>query len=108
MSETDHDPSRRTVLKQAAVGGVGLVASGTLVNAASGEQAIASIEQVDSKDQWFAQRVFFVSGNKLLKTRDGSVLRQTTLARQIYRPRSAQEIAELVKDRKSTRLNSSH
>lgn len=97
MSETNKDLSRRTVLKQAAVGGMGLVASGTLANAASDEKATGAIEQVDAKEQWFSQRVFFVSGNKLLQTKDGSVPPQTTLARQIYRPRSAQEIAKVVK-----------
>ena len=52
---------------------------------------------VKATEEWFSQRAYCLSGNKVLMTSEGSALPATTLARQIYRPRSAQEIANLVK-----------
>ena len=50
-----------------------------------------------SNDAWFAQRAWSVSANKVLPGPDGSSTHVTSLAEQICRPRSAEEIAELVK-----------
>lgn len=98
MSETGQEISRRSLLKQAAVGGMGMVVGGgSHLHSSGDDQATGSIEVVTAKDKWFSEKLFFISGNKLLKMKDGSVLPATTLSSQIYRPRSAQEIADLVK-----------
>jgi hypothetical protein len=97
MTEDNQDVSRRSVLKQAAAGGVGFVAGGSILAGLGGEQARAAVEQVEAKKEWLAERAYCLSGNKVLKTTDGVAIPATTLARQVYRPRSAQEIAELVK-----------
>ncbi len=97
MTEDNQDVSRRSVLKQAAVGGVGFVTAGSILAGPEGEQARAAVEQVEVKKEWLAQRAYCLSGNKVLKPTDGGAIPATTLARHVYRPRSAQEIAELVK-----------
>jgi len=97
MTEDNQDVSRRSVLKQAAAGGVGVVAGGSILAGLGGEQAGAAVEQVGAKKEWLSQRASFLSGNKVLKPTDGGVISATTYARHVYRPRSAQEIAELVK-----------
>lgn len=48
-----------------------------------------AVELVEAKDAWFSQRVWSLSGNKVLMTSDGSPVLTTCLARCIYRPRSA-------------------
>jgi len=50
-----------------------------------------------SSDAWFAQRAWSVSANKVLPKDDGSSANVTSLAERIYRPRSAEEIATLLK-----------
>ena len=97
MSEENNDVSRRSFLKSAAVGGVGLVAGGSILAGSGTDKVSGAIERVAARDAWFSQRAFCLSGNKVLTTSEGSALPATTLSRQIYRPRSAQEIAELVK-----------
>ena len=97
MSEENNDVSRRSLLKSAAVGGVGLVAGGSILAGSGSDNVSGAIERVAARDEWFSQRAFCLSGNKVLTTSEGSALPATTLSRQIYRPRSAQEIAELVK-----------
>ena len=97
MSEENNDVSRRSLLKSAAVGGVGLVAGGSILAGSGSDKVSGAIERVAARDEWFSQRAFCLSGNKVLTTSEGSALPATTLSRQIYRPRSAQEIAELVK-----------
>ena len=95
MSTENHeDLSRRSVLKQAAIGGAGLVA-GTVVTGSGSERACAAIEQVTEKGTWLAERASCVSGNRLLGPDSaGPVM---TKAREIFLPRSAQEIADLVR-----------
>ena len=88
---------RRSVLKAAAVTGVGLVAGGSLVAGSGGDVDNVPVELVEAKDAWFSQRVWSLSGNKVLLKSDGSPVPPITLARRIYRPRSAEEIAGLVK-----------
>jgi FAD/FMN-containing dehydrogenase len=97
MSEENNDVSRRSLLKSAAVGGVGLVAGGSILAGSGTDKVSGAIERVAARDEWFSQRAFCLSGNKVLTTNEGSALPATTLSRQIYRPRSAEEIAELVK-----------
>ena len=100
MSEDNNDLSRRSVLKNAAIGGVGLVAGGSILGGCESDKAsgaVERVERVEATEEWFSQRAYCLSGNKVLMTSEGSALPATTLARQIYRPRSAQEIANLVK-----------
>ena len=97
MSEDNNDLSRRSVLKNAAIGGVGLVAGGSILGGCESDKASEPVERVEATEEWFSQRAYCLSGNKVLMTSEGSALPATTLARQIYRPRSAQEIANLVK-----------
>ncbi|MFM9195548.1 MAG: FAD-binding protein [Planctomycetia bacterium] len=92
-SEQPEDVSRRTVLKQAALGGAGLIAASVLTG--GGEQAHAAIEQVAAKDTWLAERASCVSGNRLVTSLVGEPVR--TEARAIYRPGSAREIADLIR-----------
>ena len=54
------------------------------------------VEIVDAKDLWFSQRVWSLSGNKVVMTSGAHAVPTTTLARRIYRPRSAAEISYLV------------
>jgi FAD/FMN-containing dehydrogenase len=97
MSEEGNDFSRRSVLKSAAVGGVGLVAGGSIRAVCGDEKTSGAVERIEAMDKWFSQRAFCLSGNKVLMTSEGSALPITTYASQIYRPRSAQEIADLVR-----------
>ena len=55
---------------------------------------IGAVERVEATDSWFAQRQASISGNKVLMTGDCGPT--TCLARCVYRPRSAQEISDLV------------
>ena len=97
---------RRTVLKTAAVGGLGLIVGDTLLgggpagNAASGDALIGSqamqVETVEANAAWFSQRVWAISGNKVV-VGEGKAIPRTTLARKIYRPKSAKEIASVLK-----------
>ena len=59
-------------------------------------------ELMESNDKWFSQRVWAVSGNKVVTPSGGIALPTTTLARRIYRPLSAQEIADVVKSLPAT------
>jgi FAD/FMN-containing dehydrogenase len=92
-AENQNDLSRRSVLKQAALGGNGLVAGSAVTGA--GSKASAAIEQVAEKATWLAERASCVSGNRLLGADDAGPVR--TLAREILLPRSAEEIANLVR-----------
>ena len=111
MPHDDHangetDLPRRTVLKTAAMGGLGLVAGDALFGQADlgittfGNQAIGSpsmqIETVEANEAWFSQRVWAISGNKVVVP-TGAPIPRNTLARSIYRPKSAQEIAAVIK-----------
>ena len=84
------------MLKGAAATAVGLVSGGSLLGGCGGDTASGSVELVDAKDAWFSERVWSLSGNKVLLASGGSPALTTTLARRVYRPRSAKEIAGLV------------
>lgn len=55
-----------------------------------------------SNDAWFAQRAWSVSANKVLPKADGTTGTVTSLATRIERPRSAEEIAAIVKSLPAT------
>ena len=93
-AENLDDVSRRSVFKQVALGGGGLVAGSVLTGAGS-ERASAAIEQVADKASWLAERASCVSGNRLLGADGGGLVR--TRAREISLPRSAEQIADLVR-----------
>lgn len=86
--------SRRSVLKQVAIGGVGCVA-GSVLTVAGSDRASAAIEQVAEKGTWLNERASCVSGNRLLGSDGAGPV--CTKARDIYRPHSAREIADLVR-----------
>ncbi|MEY4119478.1 MAG: hypothetical protein RLZZ116_2806 [Planctomycetota bacterium] len=97
----DADITRRTVLKTAAVGGIGLIVGDTLLGRSSfGTQITGSaamqVETVEANAAWFSDRIWAISGNKAV-TKAGEAIPRTTLARTIYRPRSAEEIAAVIK-----------
>ena len=54
------------------------------------------VETVEANAAWFSERIWAISGNKVV-TKDGAAIPRTTLAKTIYRPRSAQEIAAVIK-----------
>lgn len=54
------------------------------------------VETVEANTAWFSERIWAISGNKVV-TKDGAAIPRTTLAKTIYRPRSAQEIAAVMK-----------
>ena len=97
MPEENNEITRRSLLKSAAVSGVGVAAGGSILVGPGSEAAHAAVERVDAGEEWFSQRAYCLSGNKVLQASDGSLIPATTFAHQIYRPRSAQEIADLVK-----------
>jgi hypothetical protein len=66
MSEENNDVSRRSLLKSAAVGGVGLVAGGSILAGSGSGNVGGAIERVADRDEWFSQRAFCRSGNKVL------------------------------------------
>ena len=97
MSEDKKEISRRTVLKNGAITGAGFVASGNVLAVAGDESLKEKIDRVVAKDEWLAQRAYCLSGNKVLANSQSSSLAAATDAREVYRPRTAQEIAEIVK-----------
>ena len=94
-AENQDDLSRRSVLKQAAVGGVGLVA-GTVLLGSGSERASAAIEQVTEKGSYLAKLASCVSGNRLLGPDSAEPV--VTKAREIFLHRSAEEIADMTRN----------
>lgn len=82
--------------KLAAMGADGF-GEGAPLGGSGGAEVSAAIEIVEPKQGWLLQRAYCISGNRLLSTSDDGSIPSITDARQIYRPRSAQEIAELVR-----------
>ena len=95
------------MLKAAAVGSVALAAGSVLMRCAadSGRANNAALvpEAVgDANAEWFMQRAHTLSGNKVLVSSDGSTRPTTTLASRVCFPRSAQDIADLIKSTPAT------
>ena len=92
-----HDPeaqiSRRTEIKEAATAGFGLAVGGACADGYMTEAAVTPEGLVISNDQWFAERAWSVSANKVL----GATTMVTSLSKRIYRPTSAAEVLEIVK-----------
>ncbi|MDB4413075.1 FAD-binding protein [Pirellulaceae bacterium] len=100
--KNDLDVTRRVALKTAATTGAGIVVSGSIAGAAGNDETIATVERVEAKEQWFSQRAYSLSGNKVLVPKEGGSFPKTTLALQIYRPKAPQEIANIVKSYPAT------
>jgi FAD/FMN-containing dehydrogenase len=90
-AEHPGDASGRSAWNQSSPRGIGLVA-GTVITGSGSERAI---EQVVDKGSWLAERASCVSGNRLLGADGAGPVR--TQAREILLPRSAEEIADLVR-----------
>jgi FAD/FMN-containing dehydrogenase len=93
MHEQEAQISRRTVIKGAAAAGGGLVVGGGCADELLAEAALPPDALRISNDQWFAERAWSVSANKVL----GATTAVTSHAKRIYRPTSAAEIAAIVK-----------
>jgi len=91
-----HDPeahiSRRMAIKGTAAAGVGIAVRHAFADGPLDNTAIPPEALMISNDEWFAQRAWSVSANKVL----GATTAVTSLAKRIYRPNSAAEIAEIV------------
>ena len=97
---------RQTALGNAAAGGLGSIVGDTLLGRSGAgcgtegtqivESAAMQVETVEANAAWFSERIWAISGNKVVTTAGASIPR-TTLARTIYRPRSAEEIAAVMK-----------
>ncbi len=102
MKDQENRISRRTALKGAAVSGVGLVVGNSFAEQLS-KQAVAPPEAIlGSNNEWFSQRAWSVSANKVLPKADGLTGSVTTLASRIEFPASAEEIAAIVKSLPAT------
>jgi len=88
--------SRRAALKGGALSGLGLVACSKLGDSLSEEAAPPLAGLKMTNDEWFAERAWSVSANKVLAKADGSTAAVTSLAKRIHRPRSAADIAAIV------------
>ena len=86
--------SRRTGLKGAAVGGAALLAGDSLLADMGGDMMNTMSDPTVSSGDWFAERLWSMSGNKVLGS--GAVA-TTSLARTIHKPGSAEEIAGIVR-----------
>ena len=98
MRQPEQQLSRRNALKIAVVGGAGIAMGCRLEGELSNSAAVPQEALEMSNDTWFSQRAWSVSANKVLPGPDGSSTTLTSLAKSIHRPRSAEEIAALVRD----------
>ena len=102
MSSSDPRMSRRTALKGTALGGLGLVACSKLGGPVSPPASTTQEGLTMTNDEWFAQRAWSVSANKVLAKADGTTAPVTSLAERIHRPRSGEEIAAIVRSRSAS------
>lgn len=98
MHHSESKLSRRSMIQGTAAAGAGI-----LVDYASGATSPSgSVAPPDpltiSNDEWFAQRAWSVSANKVA----GATTAVTSLAGRIYRPESAEAIAAIVKSLPAT------
>ena len=98
MDDPGTQVSRRTVIKGTAVAGLGLAVGGAPADGFPIGTATPPEALMIPNDQWFAERAWSVSANRIL----GETTVVTSLAKRIYRPGSAAEIAEIVKSLPAT------
>ncbi len=102
MQAPENRISRRTALKGAAASGVGIVVGSSLAEQSLIQAGVPQEAVLGSNDEWFAQRAWSVSANKVLPKTDGATGNVTTLAKRIEHPTSAEEIAAIVKSLPAT------
>ena len=85
-----------SALKQAAIGGFGS-GEGSSQAGFGDDLVCAAIERVEPKQAWLLRRAYCLSGNRLLKSNGDRSIPSATDARQIYLPRTAQDIADLLR-----------
>ncbi|MCP4742735.1 MAG: FAD-binding oxidoreductase, partial [Actinomycetales bacterium] len=102
MQNPDHRITRRTALKGAAASSVGVVVGGALAEQVAKQTGAPPEAVMGSNEEWFAERAWSVSANKVLPGADGTTRAVTTLAKRIEHPSSAEEIAAIVKSLPAT------
>lgn len=98
MQNSETQLSRRSVILGTAATGVGVLVNYGSAATSLGRSAAPVEALTMSNDEWFAQRSWSVSANKVL----GATNAVTSLASRIYRPKSAEEIAAIVKSLPAT------
>ena len=83
MQDPENRISRRTALKGAAARGVGLVVGSSLAEQSLMQAGAPQEAVLRTNDEWFAQRAWSVSANKVLPKTDGATGNVTTLAKRI-------------------------
>ena len=101
MSERNQGMSRRSLLKGVAASGVVVAVGGLVPESYEGDMTHGSAEVPQSNSDWFSQRLWSLSGNKV-PMKGGGAIPVKSLAPRVYLPRSAQEIADLVKSLPAT------
>ena len=102
MKKSKSQVSRRNALKTAGAGGIGIVVGGALHGETQSRAALTPEPLTLSNDEWFAQRAWSVSANKVLPDASGESQPVTSLAKRIHRPKSADDIAAIVKSLPAT------
>ncbi len=102
MQDPDVRITRRTALKGAAVGSVGVVVGSSLAEQVAKQGGAPPEMTMTPNEEWFAQRAWSVSANKVVPRADGTTTAVTTLATRIEHPSSAEEIAAIVKSLPAT------
>ena len=101
MSERNQGMSRRSLLKGVAASGVVVAVGGLVPESYGGDMTHGSAEVPQSNSDWFSQRLWSLSGNKV-PMKGGGAIPVKSLAPRVFLPRSAQEIADLVKSLPAT------
>ncbi|MEN9021838.1 MAG: FAD-binding oxidoreductase [Verrucomicrobiales bacterium] len=96
MKTSQTQVSRRDALKTAGAGGLGIVVGEALQSSNHSHAAIPPDPLAMSNDEWFAQRAWSVSANKVVPDASGNSQPVTSLAKRIHRSKSAAEIAAIV------------
>lgn len=85
------------VSRRGALGRVAAAGAGAIAGAAGAGVASGAVERAAAPEAWYARRSYCVSGNRLVGAASDAALAPRTLAREIFLPRSAEEIAEVVR-----------
>lgn len=97
MTEPQKEISRRAALQRAAGAGVGLAAGGGLLSSSGVRRVYGSAAGPSTQDDWFTNRAYSLSGNKVLGEDGKGVIPDASLASRIYFPESAEDVSRLVK-----------
>ncbi len=97
MSDSEHEISRRAALQRAAAAGAGLAAGGGMLASGGSQQVSGSVVGPKTQEDWFTERAYSLSGNKVLGNGEEGSIPDASLASRIYMPESAKEVVRLVK-----------